>query len=248
MPHEHGNVGRDVGCLRREGRLREDGPIRGQARTGHRVAVRNHLQGGQHLVHRHSLQRGEVALGDIQRGEQLRGDLPSFLRRDGIGAEPALLDGLVEQSLRSRHRQQRGNFRAAAGVAEDRHVVRVPAELRDVIPHPAQPRDKIKLADIGRGRACRHEIAEIEIAEEIEPVVDRHDHDVVTIGQPQPFRKAIGARADRQAAAMRPEHHRALAAVVEARCPDVEDEAILALIGHRLAAGRSELWSGRAIT
>src|SRR5438105_681292 len=60
----------------------------------------------------------------------------------------ALEDRAMEQSLGLRHGQQRRNLPAAARLAKYRHVVRIAAEVRDVIAHPFERGDDIQLADI----------------------------------------------------------------------------------------------------
>ena len=47
-----------------------------------------------------------------------------------------------------RHRHQRADLPAAAGLAEDRDVVRVAAESRDVVAHPLQRRDEVEHAGV----------------------------------------------------------------------------------------------------
>ena len=56
----------------------------------------------------------------------------------------------AEQSLRRGHAEQAGDFAAAAGLAEDRHVGRVAAELRDVVAHPLERGDDVEHADVAR--------------------------------------------------------------------------------------------------
>ena len=47
-----------------------------------------------------------------------------------------------------RHAEQRADFAAAAGLAEDHHGVRVAAELFDVVAHPLQRVHDVEHADI----------------------------------------------------------------------------------------------------
>ena len=58
--------------------------------------------------------------------------------RDAFQIRPALDDGAVEQALGSGHRQQRADFPGAAGLPVDGDIVRVAAEIRDVVVDPLQ--------------------------------------------------------------------------------------------------------------
>ena len=62
----------------------------------------------------------------------------------------ALHHRLVKESLRRRHGHQRTDFGAAAGLAEDEHVVRIAAEFGDVVAHPLQRQQHVEIADIAR--------------------------------------------------------------------------------------------------
>ena len=58
-----------------------------------------------------------------------------------------------------------------------------PPNARDVVAHPFQRRDEIEHADVARLSAKRSPpmAAEIEVAEDVEPVVDRDHHDVAAL-------------------------------------------------------------------
>ena len=82
-------------------------------------------------------------------------------------------------------------------------------------------------------------LAEMQVAECAEAMIDRHDHDVALAAQVGAVvpRRIAGARDER--AAMAPEHDRALAPVIDRRRPDVEHEAVLA--HRRQRASREQL-------
>jgi hypothetical protein len=84
----------------------------------------------------------------------------------------ALQAGSVEQALRGGHGHERRAFAGAAGLAEDHHVSRIAAEARDVVPNPLQRGDEIHLRGVARPRVLRAaDLIEIEIAEDVEPVI-----------------------------------------------------------------------------
>ena len=78
--------------------------------------------------------------------------LPSRGRRLPLLADPqhraTLDDGFVKQSLCRRHRHQRADFAAPAGFAEDRYIVRIATEIRDIVTYPLKRQNQIELADI----------------------------------------------------------------------------------------------------
>ncbi len=95
-------------------------------------------------------------------------------------AGAALHDRLVEEALGARHCQQGADLSAAAGLTENRDVARVAAEARGVFAHPFQRQHQIKKADIaGPGKSLVADSRKIEVAEDVEPVVDGDDHDIV---------------------------------------------------------------------
>ena len=132
-----------------------------------------------------------------------------------IGA--ALRDRAVEEARRERRRELRVHAQPAGRLAEDRHVVRVAAELRDVALHPAQRGLLVHQAVVAgaHGRAtpalsagCARK------PEPAEPVVDRDD-DRALLDEPR--RVVVVALADRQRAAVDPDHHRQVLGVAAAR-------------------------------
>ena len=89
-------------------------------------------------VDRHPQLPGQVS-GDAQR---------VLSRRDLVGCA-ALQDRPPEQPLGAGHREQHADAHRPCGLAEDRHVARVPAEGSDVLPHPLQRRHLIEQAEVG---------------------------------------------------------------------------------------------------
>ena len=138
-------------------------------------------------------------LGDPQRRHQLARDARALIALDELQRRAALDDGAMEQPLRRRHRQQRRDLPAAAGLTEDRHRARIAAELRDVVAHPVERCDDVEHADVAGRRELRAAgFAERREAEHVQAVIDRHDDDVaararlapsVTGDEPEPVAK-----------------------------------------------------------
>ena len=143
-------------------------------------------------------------------------------------AGAALDDRLVEQPLGARHPKQRADLSAAARLAEDGDIARIAAQAAGMLVHPLQRRHEIENARVSRrGEALVAGAREIEVAEDIEPVVDRDDDDIIA---PREAAAVIPGRVGRpvgEGAAMQPDHDGTLRRV-EARGPDVQRQAILA--------------------
>ena len=132
------------------------------------------------------------------------------------------------------------DLRSAAGLAHDRDVLRIAAEARDIVAHPLKRADQIEIADIARGGELLAELfREVEIAEGVEAMVDRDDHNVALLGQIAPVIGGPVARPVGIAAAVEPDHHRALAPIARRGGPHVEEQAIL-IVHLRLGRGRED--------
>ena len=135
---------------------------------------------------------------------------------------------LWKSPLAVRHRQQRAHLSAAAGLAEDRDVARIAAEARGVLAHPLQRQHQVEQAGIaGLGEALAAEVRQIEVAEDIQPMIDGHDHDVVAPGEIGAVVARRVGRAVGEGAAVQPDHDRTLRRVEGGR-PDVQRQAVLA--------------------
>ena len=104
----------------------------------------------------------------------------------------------------------------------------IATEPPDIVAHPFERRDQVEHAGIaGMGIALAAKMGEVQMAEDVEAVVDG-DHD--DIAAPRQV-GAVGDRAVRRAevkrAAMQPHHDRPLGAVPQAATPDVQGQAIL---------------------
>lgn len=167
--------------------LRRVGPHRGQ---GHVLYGQQGLRGyGGQLIE---------ALAERFRGQG--GDAPSLL----LGQEPpgrALDDGAAEQAARGGSGQQGCDGGASAGLAEERHVVRVAAEGRDVLVHPHECGGLVEEAAVGgRPRNVPEPL-------ESDAVVERH-HDHPAPGEYLAVVAGIGAVARLPPATVDPHHDR----------------------------------------
>ncbi len=99
-------------------------------------------------------------------------------RRDRGGA---LRDGPVEQSRRGGTGHQRGEDAGAGGFTEQRDIVGVTTECRDIALHPVQGRKHVAHTDIGLESGP--ERRQIQEPQRTQPIVHRHHHDVTAGSQ-----------------------------------------------------------------
>ena len=86
----------------------------------------------------------------------------------------------MEQALRRRHAEQRAHLSGAAGLAEDRDVLRIAAEALDVVAHPLEAGDDVLLSRVARvGESFAAELREVDESEHVQPVRDADDDHVV---------------------------------------------------------------------
>ena len=110
------------------------------------------------------------------------------------------------------------------GLPKGSHIVRIAAEGLNLAPDPEQRGNLIEQSFI----AVRPQDRGVHPAKDAKPIVERDDHDIASHGQAAAIDPRLRARADRVAAAVNPDHDRALA-VVASRCPDVQVKAVLRL-------------------
>ena len=86
----------------------------------------------------------------------------------------------MEESHRRRHAHQGRYLRSAARLAVNHHPVGIPAEVRNILMDPAQCRNQVGHANVDGvfiGRAA--DFGNVEEAEDVKAVIDRHLHDVM---------------------------------------------------------------------
>lgn len=111
--------------------------------------------------------------------------------------------------------------------------VRYPRALRqrcDVVANPAERIHQVRDADVGRALIFFAKAREVEVPDEVQPVVHRDDDHIAPAGEVCAVVDLLDRRGPRgEAAAVQPDHHRALPAIVDAGRPDVEVLAIVVL-------------------
>src|SRR3546814_14477154 len=83
------------------------------------------------------------------------------------------------------------------------------------------------------GEALAADVGEVQVAEDVEAVVDRDDDHVLARGEVGAVEARPVGRAVGEGAAVQPDHHRPLHAVVQTRRPDMRRQAILADLARR---------------
>ena len=230
-----GRVAEDHRDRRRQGRrvgieriARQGPPVLHRPHVGGRAARRHEL------LHRQRFKHVDAVPGQRQRGQQLF----RVMRRGGHATGRDLLAAhgqhAVEQAGRGRHGHERRALRAAAGLAEDRDVARIAAELLDVVADPPQGQDQIEDAGVARvGERLAADLGQEQVAEHVQAVVHGHHRHVAAAAQTGAVGFDLVAGAARVAARVEPHEHGTPAAVTQARRPDVQVQAVFA---HRPAA------------
>ena len=101
-----------------------------------------------------------------------------FGRRERPWLRGALHRDSAEQPLRRRRTHQVHHLAAAARLAENRHGIRVTAEVGDVVLNPLQAEDQVELADVRRVLVLRAVLFKIQEAKNIQAMVQSHHDDV----------------------------------------------------------------------
>lgn len=136
----------------------------------------------------------------------------------------------MEKTLGRGHGEQRADFAASAGLAENRDVIGIAAELGDVPIHPAKGMHDVEHAYFARGSEIRAaQLRQIEEAEGVQPVINGHYNHVAAAAEIGSIFAGTRSRAVLKMSAVAPEHHGALAPIVEGGRPDVQHQAIFAL-------------------
>src|SRR5581483_4728745 len=117
----------------------------------------------------------------------------------------------MKQPFRARHGHQRGHLPATTRLPEDRHRVRIAAEMSDVLAYPVQCRDYVQHPDGSGKRELRSgDLTEVSRAQHIQPVIDADNHNIVLMGQIDAVIYRTGAGPGGEAPSMQPDHDRPL--------------------------------------
>ena len=133
----------------------------------------------------------------------------------------------MEESFRGGHRHQGGSLAATAALPADRDAPWVSSKGLDIVPYPLQGLHQILLTEVDGFGILSAQGGQVQIAQDVEAVIDRDHHDVSLPGQRRPF---LGRQEDggsgRITPAMEPDEYRTFPAV-QARCPHIEHLAVL---------------------
>jgi len=141
----------------------------------------------------------------------------------------------VEQPLRRWHRHQRADLGSTAGFAKHRHIPRIAPKGRDVLAHPLERGNQVELAHIAPG-VTLVQPTQIEIAKDVQPVIDPHQHHVFALHEGI-AKRGESSGASGEPAAVNIDHHGP--APLQAWRQHVQVEAVLTipLHGQPLAIG-----------
>jgi len=159
-------------------------------------------------------------------------------------AAARLDDGFVEQPARQR-RGHHGEHRAATGgFAEQGHIARIAAELRDVLAHPFQRRDLIEETIVAK-QGIWIFLGQRGVGEESEPshtIVEADEYDAA-LGEMRSVVNGGRASAIDETAAVDPDHDGQLAECPLDGRPHVEIQTVLVGLGaqRRGVAGERKL-------
>ena len=164
--------------------------------------------------------------GDIRRAKlrhQSLGAVPPAAGAVGQAAQNAAHHNtFVEQPVRGGGLQQGGHLGAAAGLAEHCHIAGVTAERGNIIPHPAQRGDDIVPARVAGIGVFRPKIRKVEIAQDVQPVVDGNHHAVPQAGHVFALvSDLLNGGTGKVSAAVQPHQHGAMG-VIQRGGPDVQ--------------------------
>ena len=211
--------------------------------------IANRLECAVQKIIGHLLQFPGLLGVDMELSHHCQSNFPEGSRLFILGRQNAAHnDGLVEEPRRRRGLQQGLHLAATAGLSENGHVAGVSAESGNIVMHPLQRGHQVRNACIAGIGVLLSEGGHIKIAQDIQPVIDCDNHYIAVGCQCIALvgdlfnRGAVGV-----AAAMEPDHNRALA-VIQPRCPDIQELAVFIrrpeAVGNKQLAGRGRA-SGR---
>ncbi len=219
---------RDVGSAVRHDRvigMVREAPVvdDGINRVGH------DLHGRDQLIHGQRLQRFGIGTGEAGGHRDSMRHTGGFLGGAHVGtAGEALHDGFVKQSVRRRKCHQGCNLGGAPRLAEDGHVVGIATESGDIVTDPPQREHHVQHAGIaGIGKSLIPAL-DLQMAENIDAVIDGHDHHVAVACKAGPVEAGGRAGTVHPGAAMQPDHHRPFRDPGRRWREHVEEETVLA--------------------
>ncbi len=118
---------------------------------------------------------------------------------------------------------------STVGFAEGGHVGGIAAEAPYVGAYPLESENNVEQPQIAR--VCVFlpaDPAQVEMAREIEPVIEADDDDVMSCSEVGPVIQRNAARTEGVSASVQPHHYRSLIWPVQTRRPQVEDKTVFA--------------------
>src|SRR6185312_10531263 len=151
-----------------------------------------------------------------------------------------------------RHSEQSADLRATAGFPEDGDIPGIATERFGVVPDPFERKNDVQQArDAGAGELFPADVGEMQVAENVEPMINGNDYDVAPGCEGSAVVPGFRTSSRGVSPSVKPDHHGALRRV-DSRSPDVEDEAVFtkrqhwkradrALVGERLVGDGARL-------
>ena len=159
-----------------------------------------------------------------------QGAAVGFFWAQGAVVHAAHNDALLEQAVGRRGLHERGDLPAAAGLAENGDVLRVAAELGNVVMHPLEGSHQVRVSGIAGVPVLLPIGGEVQVAQNVQAVVHGDHHHVPKAGKVFPvIGHVLNGGAVPEAAAVEPDHHRALGLRVQGLGPHVQILAVLVL-------------------
>src|SRR5260370_30343364 len=173
---------------------------------------------------------------------------------DSLQRRTAFDNCFVEQAFGGRHRQQCADLQTAAGLAENRHIAGISAEVNDIVAYPFKCSHDVQQSCVARiGILLAAYIRQIQISKNIEPVIHADHHHIPGTGQVGAVKSVCRARARGKTAAVEPNHDRPLASVIHTGRENIDDQAILSfhrwlsMVQYKRIDRAAELWRGRSV-
>ena len=161
-----------------------------------------------------------------------------ILSARNVSHDAAHDDRLLEETVRVGCLSERRDLSAAARLTEDRHVLRIAAESRDVFLHPFQGGHEIRNAHVHGILILLAVHGEIQMSEGIQTVVNGDEHDAVVFREAVAFiGHVLDGGTGRIAAAVEPDHDRLLCRRVNRIRPHIQ---VLAMLRLRPEAVRAD--------
>ena len=194
---------------------------------------------------RQCLQRLHIGVGETQFRQHSPHDLFTVSLTGGHhgGIAYAAHDqSLVEQAVRRRDLHQIRHLHAAAGLAENGHVLRIAAKEGDIVMNPLQRRYHIRVTSVTGVFIFLTEGGQIQVAQNVQPMIYRnhhriplHAHIAAIIGH------LLNGGTGRVSTPVEPDNNGLFRFPIQCSGPDIQ---VLAVLVHRPVAVRHQQLRG----